>query len=297
VGVTTDAIFGPIILFGAGGIAVEVIKDRAVALPPMNMKLAGELISRTRISRLLAGYRDRPPAHLDAIKLTLIQISQLIVDLPEIAELDINPLFADHNGVLALDARIRVHPSDQAGPERLAIRPYPKELEERSRLPNGRQITLRPIRPEDEPAHHVFISKLSPEDIRFRFFGLLREIPHSQMARFTQIDYDREMAFIATTTDDAGQPETLGVVRAIADPNNQHAEFAIVVRSDLQRQGLGKQLMQKMIAYVRARGTGELFMQTLRDNTAMQRLARNFGFETRPGQDDDTVDLCLRLNS
>ncbi len=297
VGVTTDAIFGPIILFGAGGIAVEVIKDRAVALPPMNMKLAGELISRTRISRLLAGYRGRPPAHLDAIKLTLIQISQLIVDLPEIAELDINPLFADHNGVLALDARIRVHPSDQAGPERLAIRPYPKELEERSRLPSGRQITLRPIRPEDEPAHHVFVSKLSPEDIRFRFFGLLREIPHSQMARFTQIDYDREMAFIATTTDDAGQPETLGVVRAIADPNNQHAEFAIVVRSDLQRQGLGKQLMQKMIDYVRARGTGELFMQTLRDNTAMQRLARSFGFETRPGRDDDTVDLCLRLNS
>ncbi len=294
VGVTTDAIFGPIILFGEGGTAVEVIKDRAVALPPMNMKLAAELIARTRISRLLAGYRDRPPADLDAIKLTLIQISQLIVDLPEIAELDINPLFADQNGVLALDARIRVHPSHQAGAERLAIRPYPKELEERVRLSDGRQITLRPIRPEDEPAHHTFISRLSPEDIRFRFFGLLREIPHSQMARFTQVDYDREMAFIATAPDEQGKPETLGVVRAIADPNNQRAEFAIVVRSDLQRQGLGKHLMRKMVAYVRARGTGELFMQTLRDNTAMQRLAKSFGFETRPG-DDDTMDLSLRL--
>jgi acetyltransferase len=262
----------------------------------MNMKLAGELISRTRISRLLAGYRDRPPADLDAIKLTLIQVSQLVVDLPAVAELDINPLFADRNGVLALDARIRVQPSDQSGPERLAIRPYPKELEESFRMHDGRKVMLRPIRPEDEPAHHDFISRLSPEDIRFRFFGLLREIPHSQMARFTQIDYDREMAFIATADGDRGRSETLGVVRTITDPNNQRSEFAIVVRSDLQRQGLGKHLMQKMIAYVRARGTGELFMHTLRDNTAMQRLARSFGFENRPSDDDDTVELSLRLN-
>ena len=295
IGAATDAIFGPVILFGQGGVAVEVIKDRAVALPPLNMNLASEVIQHTRVSRLLAGYRDRPAADLDAVKLALIQVSQLIVDLPEIVELDINPLFADQDGVLALDARIRVQPVARTGDDRLAIRPYPKQLEEKLTLLDGLKVMLRPIRPEDEPAHHTFISKLTPEDIRFRFFGLLREIPHTQMARFTQIDYDREMAFIATAPNEHGQPETLGVVRTVTDPDNVRTEFAIVVRSDLKGHKLGRALMDKMLRYCRLRGTREVFMQTLPDNRAMLSLAKRFGFEHRMADDGETVELRLQL--
>ena len=294
IGATTDPIFGPVILFGQGGTAVEVIADRAMALPPLNMNLADELISRTRVSKLLAGYRGRPAADLEEVKLALIQVAQLMVDLPEVAEVDINPLFADQDGVVALDARLALQPPQGRGADRLAIRPYPQELEEWITLANGRQVLLRPIRPEDEPAHHAFIARLTPEDIRFRFFGSLKEIPHSQMARFTQIDYDREMAFIATAVDGKGQPETLGVVRTVTDPDNEKAEFAIVVRSDLKGQKLGRALMDKMMRYCRARGTQEMIMQTLPENRAMLGMAKRFGFTTRPG-DEDTVELKLAL--
>lgn len=295
VGAATDPVFGPIILFGQGGTAVEVIGDRAVALPPLNMHLAGELMSRTRVFNLLKGYRDRPPADLDAIRLTLIQVSQLIIDIPQVVELDINPLFADDKGVLALDARINLAPARVSGAQRLAIRPYPRELEEWVELANGRRVLLRPIRPEDEPAHKAFLDQLSPEDIRFRFFGLVRFYEHSQIARFTQIDYDREMAFIATVRNAQGESETLGVVRAVTDPNNVRAEFAIVVRSDIKGQGLGRALLAKMIHYCRARGTRELVGQVLRDNTAMLNLATSLGFTERPLPEGNVVEVTLSL--
>lgn len=165
VGIHTDPIFGPIILFGEGGKATEVIGDRAVEFPPLNMTLADALISRTRIARLLHGYRDEPKANLEQIKLTLIQISQLIIDIPEIQELDINPLLADSNGVLALDARIRIQPAQQSGSERLVICPYPKELEEIISLQSERKVLMPPIRPEDEPAHYELFKHFTPEDI------------------------------------------------------------------------------------------------------------------------------------
>ena len=295
IGVASDAIFGPVILFGQGGTAVEVIADRAVALPPLNMKLARELVERTRVARLLQGYRERPPVDMEALCLTLIQISQLIVDIPEIVELDINPLYADANGVLALDARIGLDPSAARQPQRLAIRPYPEELEETFTMASGHQVLLRPIRPEDEPRHHEFIAKLTPEDIRFRFFGLIREIPHSQMARLTQIDYDREMAFIASGTTPDGGSETLGVVRTFTDPNNESAEFAVVVRSDLKVQGLGHKLLQKMIQYSRDRGTKRIVGQILRDNSRMLGLAAKLGFKRRAAQGREAVEVVLDL--
>jgi acetyltransferase len=162
------------------------------------MKLANDLIMRTRISKLLSGYRDVPAADLEAIKLMLVKISQLIIDNPEIVELDINPLFADSKGVIALDARIKVEASDKKGSERLVIRPYPQELEETITIDNGQKILLRPIRPEDEAAHHDFLDKTDPRDIYFRFCKAADNFCHPFLARFTQIDYDREMAFIAT---------------------------------------------------------------------------------------------------
>lgn len=296
VGATTDPLFGPVLLFGQGGTAVELIRDRALALPPLNLNLARELMSRTRIYRLLQGYRDTPPADLKGIELTLLSVSQLLVDLPEISELDINPLFADEHGVVALDARVVVAPAAHPGASRLAIRPYPQDLEEPFTMRNSREVLLRPIRPEDEPEHHVFISRLTPQDIRFRFFGQVRELPHSQMARLTQIDYNREMAFIAAGTDDQGQRETLGVVRTVTDPDNLRAEFAIVVRSDLKGQGLGKRLLVKMIDYCRARGTSEMIGQVLDDNHGMLGLAKSTGFEVHALEIDDAVEVRLVLN-
>ncbi|WP_173980153.1 bifunctional acetate--CoA ligase family protein/GNAT family N-acetyltransferase [Magnetospirillum sp. UT-4] len=290
VGVATDPIFGPVILFGQGGVAVEIIGDRAVALPPLNMNLAAELVRRTQVSRLLAGYRGRPPANLEALHTALIQVSQMVVDFPEIVELDINPLRCDSGGVLALDASIKVA-AVAPGTERLAIRPYPAELEECFLMNDGRHVLLRPIRPEDEPNHHVLVSRLTPEDIRFRFFGLVHELPHTEMARLTQIDYDREMAFIGELTNPDGSRETLGVVRTVTDPDNEKAEFAVVVRSDLKGSGLGKRLLTKMIEYCRSRGTGAIVGQVLKDNSRMLRFVEHLGFVPVRTVDGDIVEV------
>jgi len=296
VGAATDPIFGPVILFGQGGTAVELIGDRAVAIPPLNLNLADDLISRTRISKLLAGYKGRPGVDMDAVRLTLIQVSQLIIDIPEIVELDINPLFAGPNGVLALDARVGVEPTEIRGPERLAIRPYPQELEECSILPGGEHVLLRPIRPEDEPAHYEFLSRVSPEDMRFRFFGVVSDFPRTEITRFTQIDYDREMAFIAQSMEEGKIPKTIGVVRAMTDPDNNRSEFAILIRSDMKGKGLGRMLMEKMIRYCKARGTNYLVGQAMLDNKAMVELARKLGFEVKRSVDNDTYEFSLKLN-
>jgi acetyltransferase len=276
IGTTTDAVFGPVILFGQGGIAVEVTADRAVGLPPLNMVLAHELISRTRVSKLLAGYRGRPPANLTAISRTLIQVSHLIADIPQIVELDINPLLADDQGVLALDARIRVAADEASGVDRFAIRPYPEELEEWISW-QGRQVLLRPIKPEDGTQHVEFFNALDPQDVRYRVFMRMRELQRPQLARLTQIDYDREMAFIATCEREPGRFETLGVARAIADPDNISAEFAIIVRSDIKGQGLGPILLGKLISYCRSRGTKEIVGEALADNQRVLGLVRRFG--------------------
>jgi acetyltransferase len=294
VGVTTDPVFGPIILFGQGGIAVEVTADHAVALPPLNMLLARELVSRTRVSRLLAGYRNRPPADIDAVCHTLVQVSHLVADLPELAELDINPLLADSRGVIALDARVRVAAPGAGGADRLAIRPYPQELEQWVTW-QGEPLLLRPIRPEDGAAHLAFFNALEQEDVRYRMFIGLRELRPSQLVRLTQIDYDREMAFIATRKRADGQWETLGVARAVADPDNVAAEFAIIVRSDLKGKGLGQILMDKLIDYCRARGTQWMTGEALSYNRRVLNLVSRLGFEIVPTEDAGTMSLRLRL--
>ena len=294
-GATTDPVFGPVLLFGRGGTATEVIGDRAIGFPPLNENLARALVGRTRVSRRLMGYREQPAADLAALTRVLIAVSHIVTDLPEVVELDVNPLLADEKGVVALDARIAIEPCEAAGPERLAIRPYPQGLEDRYTMKDGREVLLRPIRPEDEPAHRDFLSRLSPEDMRFRFFGVVREMTHADLARFTQIDYDREMAFIATIPGAAGGSETLGVVRAVADPDNQEAEYAIVVRTDLKGQGLGRALMEKIIRYLRQRGTREVVGTVLPENRAMLELVRRMGF--RSHRLGDAVEVRLPLVS
>jgi acetyltransferase len=286
VGASIDPLFGPIVLFGQGGTAVEVLADRAIGLPPLNRVLARELVSRTRVAKLLAGYRDHPPAHMAALQDVLVAVSQMLADLPHMAELDINPLWVDEQGVVALDARIRVAKVPQAGAEHFAIRPYPDEWVQPLRW-QSRDILLRPIRPEDEQQHRRFLEQLSPEDVRMRIFQTRRELPRSELARLTQIDYEREMAFIAEGRDAQGQPETLGVVRSIRDPDNTQAEFAVVVRSDLKAQGLGEVLMDLLMRYTRACGTPRLVAQVLHENRAMLRFMAKLGFAIEPSHPDD----------
>ena len=250
-GIATDAVFGPVLLFGDGGTAVEVIADRSIALPPLNRALARQLVSRVRVAKRLAGYRDRPPIDFEALYTVLVQLSQLVIDLPEVQELDINPLLADEKAVIALDARIKVAPAGSTGASRLCIRPYPAELEEIVEV-NGWRLRVRPIRPEDEPRHSEFLTRIDAEDIQLRFFHAVGPLPHSQLARLTQIDYDREMAFIAVP-DGVDSSPTLGVVRAIADPDRARAEFAILVRSDLKGKGLGAAVVAMITIQVNRR--------------------------------------------
>ncbi|MES2116066.1 MAG: bifunctional acetate--CoA ligase family protein/GNAT family N-acetyltransferase [Pseudomonadota bacterium] len=290
--VRADPVFGPVILFGQGGPAAEVADDRVAGLPPLNMVLARDMVGRTRVARLLAGYGDHAPADAEAIGRALVQVAEMVADLPELAELDINPLLADAGGVLALDADIRLAPPRAT--DNMAIRPYPQELEQELAW-QGRTIVLRPIRPEDAPQHLAFFRALAPDDVRLRFFSAMRDLPPAQLARLTQIDYDRAMAFIATAAGTGGQPETLGVVRAVVDADNQSAEFAIIVRSDLKGLGLGRILFQKLVDYFRSRGTAELSGEALSENNGVQNLVRHFGGAVLPHAEAGMVNLRLPL--
>ena len=281
VGASIDSVFGPVILFGQGGTAVEVLADRAVALPPLNEPLARALVARTRVARLLRGFRDTPPADEAAVHRVLIAVSQLLADIPQVAELDINPLIVDAKGAVALDARIRVSLAAPGGALNFAIRPYPAQLVH-TQAWRGRQLTVRPIRPEDEAQHLEFLQHLDPEDVRLRVFYSRRSIERTELARLTQIDYAREMAFVATAPDAEGIERTLGVVRAIADPDNVEAEFGIIVRSEMKGEGLGELLMTQMIDYLRQHGTKRLVATVLSENTRMLQLARELGFHDAP---------------
>lgn len=291
VGIASDPVFGPVLLFGEGGTAVEVRADRAIALPPLNAVLARDLIARTRVAGLLRGYRSRPPARLDAIVDVLLRLSLLASDLAPVAELDINPLLVDAQGAIALDARVRVRPaaSTREGAH-LALRPYPSGLE-RTLAINGDTLHLRPIRPDDGERLARFYAACSPEDLRLRFFFTRREVPSSELARYCQIDYEREMAFVALAND-----TLCGEARAVCDPDNETAEFAVQVAQPWQGRGLGRALLDTLIDHLRARGTRELVGWCLEGNHGMVNLARAAGFGMR-GQADGTLSLRLPLGT
>ena len=296
VGAAEDAQFGPVILFGQGGTAAEIIDDTALALPPLNMHLAREMMTRTRVFGLLQGYRGRPPVAIDEVALTLIKVAQLIIDMSEVVELDINPLLADEFGVLALDARLRVRADDRPPGRRLAIRPYPTELEEEVPLPDGRKFLVRPVLPEDEPAFQRLFDKLSPEDIRMRFFAPKKHLTHPFAARLTQIDYDREMALVLAEPGTPGRAEVFGAVHISADPDGERAEFAIMLRGDMAGLGLGPLLMRRIIDYARSKGLREIIGDVLRENRPMLRLCDLFRFQRKSKIDDPgVIAVHLRL--
>ena len=297
-GVIEDRQFGPVLLFGHGGNAVEVINDKALGLPPLNMHLAREMMKRTRVYKLLQGYSDQPTADLEAVALTLVRLSQLVVDLAEIVKLDINPLLVDAKGVLAMDARIKVEQVNGSAGHRLAIRPYPKKLEEEIPLEDGSRLLLRPILPEDEPALQAVFAKLTAEEIRLRFFAPINNLSHVTAARFTQIDYDREMALILTKPGIPGKTEIFGVVRIIADPDNERAEYSIIVHHDMTGKGLGILLMRRIIDYARSRGIGEIYGDVLHENRAMLKLCRAMGFsQARVPGEPGIVKVTLKLST
>lgn len=270
-GAVVDATFGPCLLFGHGGVATEVIADRCVGLPPLNANLARELIERTRVFRLLSGYRNRAPARLDAIAGALVALSDLVIDFPEIAELDINPLLADADGIVALDARIIVRPVE-AGAAQLAIRPYPSVLERRIDL-SGLRLLLRPIRPDDGARLAAMAGRTAMQDLRMRFHAGVSALAPATAARLSQIDYDREMVFVA---EEAGG-DLGGVVRLVFDPNFDAAECAIIVRTDLQRRHVGRTLLAEALAYARARGAARIWGDVLSENGPALDLARRLG--------------------
>lgn len=276
-GISRDPVFGPVVLFGAGGIAVEVVDDTAIALPPLDDVLAGDLIDRTRIGRLLAGFRDRKPADRAAIADALNGLSQMIVDFPCIAGMDINPLLADADGVVALDARVEIEPAavEQPGPNAaLAIRPYPAGWET-DISGDGRTFHIRPIKPADVSLYPDFLAKVSPDDIRLRFLSPRRNFPHEMLLRLTQLDYDRDMAFVAL---DAGTGELAGIGRLSSDPDRTVAEYALLVRTDLQGHGLGWALLSRIVDYARAEGIARITGMVLRENVKMLAMCREFGF-------------------
>lgn len=295
VGASVDPVFGPVILFGQGGTAVELVADRALALPPLNAPLARALVQRTRVARLLGGWRDTPPADLDALHGVLVAVSRLLADLEQVVELDINPLVVGPEGASALDARVRVSAARPGGAAHFAIRPYPEHWIETMAW-QGRSLTLRPIRPEDEAQHRAFLESLDPQDIRLRIFYSRRSIERSELARLTQIDYDRELAFIAEAAGPDGRPQTLGAVRAVTDPDNVEAEFGVIVRSDLKGHGLGALLMDKLLRALREHGTQRVVATALTENERMRRLARRLGFtERRADAAEGVVAVSLDL--
>ena len=245
-----DATFGPVISFGQGGTTADIVHDNSADLPPLNLALARGLIARTRVAAMLAGFRDMPAADTEAVAETLVRISQLVVDFPEIAELEVNPLFADADGVLAVDAWLRLRQPDDTGGG-LAITPYPNELEELWTTRDGVRQIIRPIRPEDAEEHGAFFNRLSPQDIRYRFFSAMRELSPEQMARLTQVDYDREMAFIAVQE---ASGETVGVARLVCESEDDEGEFAVIVQADMKGKGVASHLMRRLIDWARGRG-------------------------------------------
>ncbi len=294
VGITRDALFGPLVVCGAAGAQINVMTDRQIALPPLNMVLARELLRRTYMYKLLKEHSLKPEEDIRAVSETLVTLSQIVIDIPEIQGLEIAPLLFNEQGAVAVNIAINL--ADKPG--RPIIQPYPRELEEWIVLPkSGRRVIIRPVLAEDEPAHRAFHELQSPESIRYRFFQYRKHFSREDVAQMVQIDYDREMVFIANAPREDGEgEETLGTVRTWTDADNLQCEFAVMVHDKMKGEGLGVALMQKMIDYCRARGTMEMVGNVLPDNRPMLQLAEHLGFEIKFNTEEEVMDLRLVLN-
>ena len=289
-----DRDFGPVMLFGMGGIITEVIKDRSLALPPLNRLLAERLMEETKVYRLLKGYRNHPPANMRLLEEILIRLSQLVTDFAEILELDINPLIISGNDARAVDARVLLKPSQVTAPLHLVISPYPNQYETHKITEDGIEIFIRPIRPEDAPLLVELFESLSPRSVYYRFFTPLKRLPHHMLARFTQIDYDREIALVALSGSDSNE-KMLGVSRVMVGRNQKDAEFSIAVGDQWQGKGIGAELLKQCLSIARERKIEKVWGTVLAENTQMLRLGRKLKFNIRFDPDERDCDLSLDL--
>jgi acetyltransferase len=288
-GVTSDPTFGPVILFGHGGTAVEVLRDKSLELPPLNTALARAQIERTRIAALLKGYRDRPAADIDGVVNILMQLGRIAAEHAEIAEIDINPLLCDADGVIAVDGRIRVRATSAPAEARLAIRPYPQRLESDVRTVGGSLFSVRPIRPEDEPALRRFAEEVDSADLWHPVFALLREKTHETAARLSQIDYDREMTMVAWA-----DGRIAGLARSAADPNFDEAEAAVIIRADLRDKGLATHLLQLLLSAVADQGVRRAVLIYPARLDRVQAIATELGFIAAPDKTDPSLMRAVR---
>lgn len=297
VGIKHDPVFGPVISFGSGGTAVEVIGDVAIALPPLNYRLATDLIQRTKVYRLLGQFRHLPAANVEQLINLLLRVSNLACELPAVREMDINPLLIDEDGLIAVDARLRVdHPKRSADPyHHLAIHPYPTHLSSTVQLANGIDVTIRPVRPEDAEMEQDLIRGLSTESRYFRFMNTLQELTPEMLVRFTQIDYYEDMALIAVVENDDCEEE-IGVARYTTNPDKKSCEFALVVSDKWQHKGIAHRLMHRLIEIARERGLEVMQGEILSDNFKMLDLIRSLGFRVENLPDDLSVkSACIDL--
>ena len=289
-GAKRDPNFGPVILFGMGGIFTEVLKDRALGLPPMNRLLARRLMQETKAYSLLQGYRNRPAADMERLEEMIVRLSQLLIDFPEIAELDMNPVLIKDGDPVAVDARILVSPIEVPSSLHLVIGPYPEEEESHMVGVDGRRIFIRPVKPEDAPLFTALFKVLSPTTIYHRFFGALKELNPEMLARFTQIDYDREIALVALSEDmdeASGTDSMLGVARIIGDPDGKTGEFAVLVGDAWQGTGIGSNLLEKCLSIAEKRGFKTVHGIVLEENRNMLALGKKLGFEAKRDLDGD----------
>jgi len=289
IGVVRDPVFGPAISFGLGGTMVEIFQDNAVALPPLNAYMVEQMIAKTKAAKYLEAFRQLPAVNKTPLVEVLLNISTMVSELPEILELDINPLIVDEHGVMAVDARIKVKVSHQLSPyAHMAIHPYPHELSREYQLTNGSIITIRPIRPEDAGMEKDFVHRLSERTKYFRFMQSLQELTPEMVVRFTQIDYDREMAFVAITKD-GKMPNELGVGRYMVNPDGHSVEFALVVADDFQHMGIGTKLMKIMLQTAKAKGMSSFEGEVLAINKPMLSLVTKLGFSIETIAGDQEV--------
>jgi acetyltransferase len=287
-GSSADAQFGPVILFGAGGQLVEVFKDRALALPQLNTTLSRRLIEQTQIAKALRGVRGRAPVDMAALEGILVRFSRLVVEQPWIKEMDINPLLASPEKILALDARIVLHNAKTPESElpRPAIRPYPSRYVSSWKMKDGTQILIRPIRPEDEPAMIAFHETLSERSVYLRYFHmekLSERVAHDRLIQKCFIDYDREMALVAVRAGAGGAEEILGIGRLSKNVGTREAEVAVLVTDKVQRQGLGMEIVRRLIIVARDEKLESIEANTLPENIAMRALASGLGFKSEWG--------------
>jgi len=290
-----DRDFGPVILFGMGGIMAEVLKDRSIALPPLNRLLARSLMEKTKVYRLLEGYRNHPPANLTLLEEILIRLSQLVTDFPEIEELDINPLMVTKNGFCAVDGRVLLTSTPVLPPLHLVISPYPSQYEFRITHEEVGELFIRPIKPEDAPLLVQLFESLSPQSILFRFFSPLKMLPNKMLARFTQIDYDREIALVALWGPELNE-KMLGVARVITDVyNRKHAEFSVIVGDLWQGKGIGAELLKRCLSISKERGIEKVAGIVLPENTQMLALGKKLGFSVKrvPRESDYKLEIDL----